>query len=123
MGLIYYIFQKKDKLKIVKKMVQPIYRSLQWGVILLTAGTILGAIWADYSWGRFWGWDPKESWALISLLSYLALLHGRFIGLVKILSLSVAFCVDVLLGCYGLVWCEFYSWKRPPFLWLWLWWF
>ncbi len=90
MGLIYYIFHKSDKLKLVKKMFQPIYRSLQWGVILLTAGTILGAIWADYSWGRFWGWDPKESWALISLLSYLALLHGRFIGLVKPLSFSVA---------------------------------
>ena len=46
----------------------------------LTAGTILGGVWADYSWGRFWGWDPKETWALIADLGYLAVLHGRFAG-------------------------------------------
>ena len=49
-------------------------------VLLLAAGTILGGLWADVSWGRFWGWDPKEVWALISLLVYLAVLHGRFAG-------------------------------------------
>jgi len=87
-GLFYFLVKKK--LTWVKKMFQPMYRSIQWGVIFLTAGTILGAIWADYSWGRFWGWDPKESWALISLLSYLALLHGRFIGVFKAFSFSVA---------------------------------
>ncbi|MGZ3703875.1 MAG: cytochrome c biogenesis protein, partial [Bdellovibrionota bacterium] len=43
------------------------YRAVQVGVILLAAGTILGGVWADYSWGRFWGWDPKETWALIAL--------------------------------------------------------
>ena len=53
---------------------------LQIAVLLLLAGTILGALWADLSWGRFWGWDPKEVWALISLLVYLAFLHGRSIG-------------------------------------------
>ena len=42
------------------------YRAMQIGVVLLAAGTILGGIWADYSWGRFWGWDPKEVWALIA---------------------------------------------------------
>jgi ABC-type transport system involved in cytochrome c biogenesis permease subunit len=50
------------------------------GVFLLTAGTILGGLWADYSWGRFWGWDPKEVWALISLLFYLNILHARYVG-------------------------------------------
>jgi hypothetical protein len=49
-------------------------------VLLLAAGTILGGLWADVSWGRFWGWDPKEVWALISLLVYLAILHGRYAG-------------------------------------------
>jgi len=45
-----------------------LYRVLQLGVLLLAAGTILGGVWANYSWGRFWGWDPKETWALIALL-------------------------------------------------------
>lgn len=57
-----------------------IYRALQIGVLLLAAGTILGGVWANYSWGRFWDWDPKETWALISLLCYLIILHGRIAG-------------------------------------------
>ncbi len=57
-----------------------LYRTIQIGVLLLAVGTILGAVWANYSWGRFWDWDPKETWALIALLSYLFLLHGRIAG-------------------------------------------
>jgi ABC-type transport system involved in cytochrome c biogenesis permease subunit len=57
-----------------------IYKVTQVAVLLLAAGTILGGLWADVSWGRFWGWDPKEVWALISLLTYLAILHGRYAG-------------------------------------------
>jgi ABC-type transport system involved in cytochrome c biogenesis permease subunit len=57
-----------------------IYRATQVAVLFLAAGTILGALWADVSWGRFWGWDPKEVWALVSLLVYLAVLHGRYAG-------------------------------------------
>jgi cytochrome c-type biogenesis protein CcsB len=56
------------------------YRALQVGVLLLAAGTILGGVWAYYSWGRFWGWDPKETWALIALLLYIFALHGRLAG-------------------------------------------
>jgi hypothetical protein len=48
------------------------YKAIQVGVLLLAAGIILGGVWADYSWGRFWGWDPKEVWALVALLGYLA---------------------------------------------------
>jgi ABC-type transport system involved in cytochrome c biogenesis permease subunit len=47
------------------------YRVLQVGVLLLTTGVILGGIWAHFSWGRFWGWDPKETWALIALFAIL----------------------------------------------------
>ena len=57
------------------------YIVVQIAVLLLTIGTILGAMWADVSWGRFWGWDPKEVWALITLLIYMVLLHGRHVGL------------------------------------------
>ena len=44
-------------------------------VFLLTAGIFIGAVWANVSWGRYWGWDPKETWALITLLVYAAALH------------------------------------------------
>jgi ABC-type transport system involved in cytochrome c biogenesis permease subunit len=57
-----------------------LYRTLQVGVLLLAIGTILGGVWANYSWGRFWDWDPKETWALITLLGYLIVLHGRVAG-------------------------------------------
>jgi ABC-type transport system involved in cytochrome c biogenesis permease subunit len=53
---------------------------LRIGVFLLTVGTLLGAVWGDYAWGRFWGWDPKEVWALISLLFYVNILHARYVG-------------------------------------------
>lgn len=57
-----------------------IYKTLQVGVMLLAVGVILGGVWANYSWGRFWDWDPKETWALVALLAYLFLLHGRIAG-------------------------------------------
>ena len=52
-------------------------------------GTLLGGIWADQSWGRFWGWDPKENGALLLVLWQLLLLHGRISGLFKPLALAV----------------------------------
>jgi ABC-type transport system involved in cytochrome c biogenesis permease subunit len=66
------------------------YRVLQVGVVLLAAGTILGGVWADYSWGRFWGWDPKEVWALIALLGYLAVLHARYVNWIRNFGLAVS---------------------------------
>lgn len=57
-----------------------LYRVLQVGVLLIAIGTILGGVWANYSWGRFWDWDPKEVWALVTLLAYLFVLHGRIAG-------------------------------------------
>jgi ABC-type transport system involved in cytochrome c biogenesis permease subunit len=81
-----------------------IYRAVQVGVVLVAAGTILGGLWADVSWGRFWGWDPKEVWALIVLLTYLALLHGRFAGWVKQFGLAAGAVVcftAVLMSWYG----------------------
>jgi hypothetical protein len=50
------------------------------GVFLLVLGTFLGGWWADFSWGRFWGWDTKETWALITLFFYLFVLHARYVG-------------------------------------------
>lgn len=53
--------------------------SLILGLCLMTAGTFLGAIWANEAWGRYWGWDPKETWALITILIYVVITHARFI--------------------------------------------
>jgi cytochrome c-type biogenesis protein CcsB len=59
------------------------YRAIQIGLFLLTAGTILGGVWAADSWGRFWGWDPKETWALISIIVYFIVLHARYVRWVR----------------------------------------
>ena len=88
--LLFFFIKGEQKYKqAINKYVRSIDRCLQAGVVLLALGTVLGGIWADYSWGRFWGWDPKETWALISLLGYLALLHGRLIGWIKDFGMAV----------------------------------
>jgi cytochrome c-type biogenesis protein CcsB len=59
------------------------------GVMLLTIGSFLGGVWANESWGRYWGWDPKETWALVTVLIYAFILHLRKIpGLKSIFALS-----------------------------------
>jgi ABC-type transport system involved in cytochrome c biogenesis permease subunit len=80
------------------------YRAIQIGVVLLAAGTLLGGFWAAESWGRFWGWDPKEVWALIALLCYVIPLHARYVGWVREFGLSVCAVVcfaSVVMAWYG----------------------
>jgi cytochrome c-type biogenesis protein CcsB len=79
-------------------------RFLQAGVLLLLLGTFLGAMWGNNAWGRFWAWDPKETWALITALGYLALLHARKVGWVRDLGLaafSVLCFALILMAWYG----------------------
>jgi ABC-type transport system involved in cytochrome c biogenesis permease subunit len=83
----------------IRRSNQWTYRAVQVGVILLAAGTLLGGVWANYSWGRFWGWDPKETWALIALLGYIAVLHGRLAGWLR----EFGFAVWVMLAFLGVV--------------------
>src|SRR5438309_8468315 len=80
-----------------------LYRVLQLGVLLLAAGTILGRVWANYSWGRFWGWDPKETWALIALLCYILALHGGLVDAVRPRSCKRSVFPR---GVNGMVWRE-----------------
>lgn len=54
-----------------------VYRSVLIGFPMLTVGIITGAAWADYAWGSYWSWDPKETWSLITWLVYSAFLHAR----------------------------------------------
>jgi ABC-type transport system involved in cytochrome c biogenesis permease subunit len=80
------------------------YRAIQIGVVLLFLGTMLGGFWAAESWGRFWGWDPKEVWALIAFLCYIIPLHMRYIGWVKDFGLAVCSVVcfaAVVMAWYG----------------------
>ena len=102
-SLFTYGFHPKDRAR-QRSLHQQLYKTVQLGVMLLAAGTILGGVWANYSWGRFWGWDPKEVWALIALLGYLAVLHGRYAGWLKDFGFSagcvVAYC-GVLMAWYG----------------------
>jgi len=56
------------------------YRLIAFAFPVLTVGIIMGGIWAYGAWGRFWGWDPKETWALITALVYAAYLHMRLVG-------------------------------------------
>lgn len=80
------------------------YGVIQVGVLLLTTGIILGGIWAHYAWGRFWGWDTKETWALIALMCYVVPLHGRLVGWLADFGLAVTSVVAfnaVLMAWYG----------------------
>jgi cytochrome c-type biogenesis protein CcsB len=98
-----YLFSPNAKERI-NQLSQLNYRVIQIGVLLLTTGIILGGIWAHFSWGRFWGWDPKETWALIALLCYLAPLHGRLVGWLKNFGMAVVSVVcfnAVLMAWYG----------------------
>ncbi|MBJ04723.1 MAG: hypothetical protein CMP65_02320 [Flavobacteriales bacterium] len=54
-------------------------QSMMIGLFLLTVGTFLGGVWANESWGRYWGWDPKETWALVSCIVYATILHVRLL--------------------------------------------
>jgi cytochrome c-type biogenesis protein CcsB len=62
---------------------------LYTSMIALFVGVVLGAVWADYSWGRPWGWDPKETFALNTWLIYAILIHARFVTKAPVLWMSV----------------------------------
>ena len=80
------IFSRKlEELTIVNEL------SLTIGLVMLTIGNFLGGMWANESWGRYWGWDPKETWALISIMIYAFVIHMRLIpGLKSNFAFTVA---------------------------------
>ncbi|MBV5315398.1 MAG: cytochrome c biogenesis protein CcsA [Prolixibacteraceae bacterium] len=79
--------------------------ALMVGLLMLTIGSFIGGVWANESWGRYWGWDPKETWALVTVLVYSIILHLRKIpGLKSIFSLSslaVVGLASVLMTFFG----------------------
>lgn len=81
-----------------------IYTCMKYGTTLLAAGVILGGVWADYSWGRFWGWDPKETWSLIVLLVYMAILHGKYTSWIppkRFVPLVAGAFMSVMMAWFG----------------------
>jgi len=80
--LLYIIDHKKISARVRSSVVELTIvneMSLTVGIFLLTVGTFLGGIWANESWGRYWSWDPKETWAFISVIVYAFVLHVRLI--------------------------------------------
>ncbi|MFN7966611.1 MAG: cytochrome c biogenesis protein CcsA [Acidobacteriota bacterium] len=77
MQIGFTIFAPKRK-ELISKMSELLYFYTHVGSILLIAGIITGSVWAAGSWGRYWGWDPKEVWSLVAFVAYVAILHARW---------------------------------------------
>jgi len=79
LNLILMIFRSnKNKIRVnhtIKELVVIIHISLILGLLMLAAGSFIGGVWANESWGRYWGWDPKETWAMVTILVYTFIVH------------------------------------------------
>ena len=80
---------KNQKIEVLNKLSLLILYSIYIGVALLIPGTILGGVWAAESWGRFWDWDPKESWAFISACIYLLIIHAYTFSRIRKFGLAI----------------------------------
>ena len=82
-SLLLMIFTTKKNMPLMKLNIQELTiiteMALTLGLIMLTIGNFLGGQWANESWGRYWGWDPKETWTLISIMVYAFVIHARFV--------------------------------------------
>ena len=80
LNLILFALRKYKNLdNQIKQLNNIIYISLYIGLALLSIGTFLGGVWANESWGRYWSWDPKETWSLISMIVYALVIHSKMI--------------------------------------------
>jgi len=108
-NLILIIIQNRSNYKRIDETILNLTlisnRTVILGLYFLTIGTFLGAIWANESWGRYWGWDPKETWSLISIIVYTFVTHSRLIpglkGILVFNILSVYAFASVLMTYFG----------------------
>jgi cytochrome c-type biogenesis protein CcsB len=108
-SLILMIFtNEKDKERMKLNIQEITYineMALTVGLVMLTIGNFLGGQWANESWGRYWGWDPKETWALISIMVYAFVIHARFVpflrGLFAYNFMSVLAFASILMTYFG----------------------
>ena len=78
--MIFTTAKNKEKIKLsIDEITYINEMALTVGLVMLTIGNFLGGQWANESWGRYWGWDPKETWALISIMVYAFVIHARFV--------------------------------------------
>ena len=97
------IFKEREP-GITGKFSNIISDTLRFGVVFLSAGILTGGMWADFAWGRFWGWDPKEVWSLIVLLVYMIILHGRYtnwINKTKFIFITAPAFLSVMMAWFG----------------------
>jgi len=94
-----YLFTS-EKNPLMKTLMQYVFWIMPAGVIMLFCGIILGGVWADASWGRFWGWDPKEIGSLILWLVWMVIIHGRWAGWLR----SFGTAMGALVGGFALIW-------------------
>jgi ABC-type transport system involved in cytochrome c biogenesis permease subunit len=95
---------RKDTHPEMRSLATFVYWIIPPGLILLFAGMILGGIWADASWGRFWGWDPKETWAFLSWLVFVVVIHGRWSGWLRDFGTAIGSVIgglSLLMTYYG----------------------
>src|SRR5262249_42221393 len=83
------IFTTAVKDDVRKSFTQMLYGTICFATFLSFTGTVLGGIWADYSWGRFWGWDAKENGAVMVVIWNTLILHARWAGLVKMRGIAI----------------------------------
>lgn len=98
--------KNRDKMDLnIKEITYINEMALTIGLIMLTIGNFLGGQWANESWGRYWGWDPKETWALISIMVYAFVIHARFVpslrGTWTFNLMSMFGFVSILFTYYG----------------------
>jgi cytochrome c-type biogenesis protein CcsB len=105
--LIFFTNEKnKEKMELnIKEITYINEMALTVGLVMLTIGNFLGGQWANESWGRYWGWDPKETWALISIMVYAFVIHARFVPSLRnswIFNLMAMYAfVSILFTYYG----------------------
>jgi len=87
---------KRGNKSFYRNIARMVYGTVCFALLFSVVGTILGGIWANYSWGRFWGWDPKENGALLIVLAQLALIHAKLDGRLRDFGVSWA---SILVGC------------------------
>jgi cytochrome c-type biogenesis protein CcsB len=101
---LYVSLFQADRTERLSSITATLYRTLQVGILFLAAGIACGAVWANESWGRYWGWDPKETWSLITFFVYLAVVHAHFAGWVREFGLAVTSIIafmSVVMTYYG----------------------
>ena len=109
LNLVLMIFRNKHNIErinlTIKELVNVIQIALIIGLLMVTLGSFLGGVWANESWGRYWGWDPKETWALVTVLVYTFITHmHRIPGLRGSFAMSTAAVVgfsSVLMTYFG----------------------